>query len=154
MDELNIETKKAYAEILEVLKVLPKEYVDKVPPQIINLFEEEKMNGYAIMFDNSNLISKDSLRAETLELLAMLNYQYWCDDESLKNKFYEIYSLNDEIGVKEKLNIEGTVKQSQEECLQMVVVKDNFFTRLIEKIKLFFKKLTKSKDSIQFDWEV
>ena len=154
MEELNIETKKAYAEILEVLKVLPKEYVDKVPSQIIDLFEKEKMCGDDIMFDSSNLISKTSLRKETLELLAMLNYQYWCDDETLKNKFYEIYSLNDEIGLNDKLNIENIVQKSQEECLQLVVLKDNFFTRLIEKIKLLFKKLTKSKDLVQFDLEV
>ena len=36
---VNIQTQKAYSEILEVLKFIPKEYFSKIPNQILEVFE-------------------------------------------------------------------------------------------------------------------
>ena len=141
MNELSIETRKAYSEILEVLKNLPVQYKEKIPSQILEVFEKEKMYGYGILVDKDNLISKQTLRKETLEILAMLNYQYWCENESLKNKLYEIYSANEEED--NVLDVERLVRKSHESDVQLILKRESFFSRIINRINYLLQKLRK-----------
>lgn len=154
MEDISIETRKAYAEILEVLKNLPIQYKNEIPSQILEIFEKEKMYGYAILVDKNNLINKQTLRKETLEILAMLNYQYWCKNEDLKNKLYEIYNSNENIS-QNILDIEEIVSKSREQNVSLAIRKENIFTRIINKIKSFVQSLKKTEtfniDNIEED---
>ena len=91
---INIQTRKAYSEILEVLKYIPKEYLSKTPKQIIEVFKREKLENYTVKINKEKPIDKNSLQKETLAIIAMLNLQYWCNNEELKKKLYEQYNKN------------------------------------------------------------
>lgn len=150
---VNIQTQKAYTEILEVLKFIPKEYFSKIPKQILEVFEREKLENYTVNINKQKPIDKNSLQKETLAIIAMLNLQYWCPDEELKKKLYEQYSKNEQkyqqelskkydinnVFEKRKTVITPLANQNNStENLSLIKQKPSFFKTLINKIKNFF----------------
>lgn len=150
---VNIQTKKAYTEILEVLKFIPKEYFSKIPKQILEVFEREKLENYTVNINKQKPIDKNFLQKETLAIIAMLNLRYWCTDENLKKKLYEQYSKNEQkyqqelskkydinnVFEKRKTVITPLANQNNStENLSLIKQKPSFFKTLINKIKNFF----------------
>lgn len=157
---LDIQTRKAYTEILEVLKYIPKEYLSKTPKQILEVFEHEKLENYTVKINKQKPIDKNYLQKETLAIIAMLNLQYWCTNEELKKKLYEQYSKNEEkyqqelykkynihnIFEKRKTIINPTTTQNDNtENLSLIEQKTSFFKKLVNKIKNFFNNKKNKK---------
>ena len=90
------ERKKAYAEVDTVLQCLPNEYLDKIPKKITNFFKTHKLNDYKFDIDKNNPIDKNKLSEMALSILAMLNYQYWCPNETIKLELTKQYVSNNE----------------------------------------------------------
>lgn len=68
--------KKAYVEILEVLKYIRKEELDKIPKKELEFFEQNKDTAYEFKFDeNKNIIEQDLL-PETMKLFFDLYNKY------------------------------------------------------------------------------
>lgn len=150
---VDIQTRKAYSEILEVLKYIPKECILKIPKQILEVFEREKLENYTVKINREKPIDKNSLQKETLAIIAMLNLQYWCTNEELKKKSYEQYSKNEEkyqqelsqkydvnnIFEKRKTSNTSSITQNNNtKNLSLIEQKPSFFKTLITKIKNFF----------------
>lgn len=150
---LDIQTRKAYTEILEVLKYIPKEYLSKTPKQILEVFEREKLENYTVKINKQKPIDKNYLQKETLAIIAMLNLQYWCTNEELKKKLYEQYSNNEEkyqqelsqkyninnIFEKRKIVISNKVNQNNiSNELSLINYKKSIFRTIFDKIKNFF----------------
>ena len=76
----NSKLPKAYVEVLEFLKMIPKEEYDKVPNYIIKNMEEEKDNLYDFQMENVEDFSKQDLLEETVAILAVLFRDYWATD--------------------------------------------------------------------------
>lgn len=148
---ITMETRKAYYEVLILLKYLPLRYTKLLPRKIIKLFEIEKVENKEFMIDLNNPINKEFLSKETLEIIAMLNYEYWCKDETEKQKLYETYNLNEEKyqkALKEKYDIEKIFDQrkaskviyNNNENMNLIEYKETFFHKLISKIKQIIKR--------------
>lgn len=150
---VNIQTQKAYTEISEVLKFIPKKYTSKIPKQILEVFEREKLENYTVNINKQKPIDKNFLQKETLAIIAMLNLQYWCTDENLKKKLYEQYSKNEQkyqqelskkydinnVFEKRKTVITPLANQNNNtENLSLIEQKPSFFKTIINKIKNFF----------------
>lgn len=146
---INIETKKAYSEMLELFKFLPSEYIERTPKEILDVLKKERLENYIVHIDVENPIDRNVLQEETIQLLAMLNYNYWCTDEYLKNKLYEQYSKNEEQYQKElsqKYDINRVFEKRNKynntvdnQVTSLVEYKETFFEKLINKIKNFLK---------------
>lgn len=79
-----------------------------------------------------------------------MNYNYWCKDESEKEKILKLYADNEkkyqEI-LQQKFNQDEIFKKNKEENktkdavnqVQMIEYKESFIKRLINKIKSFFR---------------
>ena len=93
--QMTMNKKNSYVEILEILKYMDKIYVDKIPKELIKFFEENKANNYSFKFDSTVELDKQNLNDNTLALLAMLNLNYWCKDEKERKEMLKIYSEND-----------------------------------------------------------
>ena len=150
---VDIQTRKAYSEILEVLKYIPKEYLSKTPKQILEVFGREKLENYTVKINKQKPIDKNSLQKETLAIIAMLNLQYWCTNEELKKKLYDQYSKNEEkyqqelckkydvnnIFEKRKtMNSPPTTQNDNTKNLSLIEQKPSFFKTIINKIKNLF----------------
>lgn len=145
--------RKAYTEIDEVLKFFPQSYIDKIPKKILDTFKELKLENYKVNIDFNKPLEEQRLLRETVVLLAVLQYNFWCESsnekEELKKMFqenerkkkdiYDISSLNNRAKNIEKTEINPNI-QSSNTNLPAKVEKESLFSRIMSKIKSFFNK--------------
>ena len=87
--------RKAYSEVDEFLSLLNEEQINKVPKQLRELFKEEKDHNYRKGIDIDKPIKDQSLMEETLAIIALLNLEFWCEDENEKERLRKIYAKNE-----------------------------------------------------------
>lgn len=143
-------TMEAYAEVDTILNFMDKEYISEIPEKLRNMFREKKAKDYIKNIVPSKPLEEQELKDETLSILAVLNYNYWCKDENEKEKLLKLYADNEkkyqEI-LQQKFNQDEIFKKNKEENqtkdainqMQMIEYKEPFIKRLINKIKSFFR---------------
>ena len=154
---LSINTRQAYTEIDNFIELLDEYNRNKVPKKLREYFKKEKDNTYTKTINPNIPIKEQNLKEETLALIAMLNLQYWCEDEEEKRRLKKIYSDN-EIKYQQKLrevyNPEDVFKSKQkqeqieneissEEIQENVAMVEYKKETFIDKIKKFFIKIFK-----------
>lgn len=137
----------AYAEIDEILNLLEDDYREMVPKKVRDFFKEEKMKDYHPEIDIEKPLIEQNLKRETMVLLAILNLNYWCENEEEKQSFLDELDKNEEEKneLEEKYNPDNLFKKKQDESIQnnlqiIEYKKPNFIQRLLTKIKKFFKR--------------
>lgn len=137
----------AYAEIDEILNLLEDDYREKVPKKVRDFFKEEKMKDYHPEIDIEKPLIEQNLKRETMVLLAILNLNYWCENEKEKQRFLNELDKNEEEKkeLEEKYNPDNLFKKKQDEStennLQIVEYKKpNFIQILLTKIKKILKR--------------
>ena len=138
----------AVAELLDLLKNAEDELVDKVPTNLIDIWEKQVPVDYEskqVMFSEQD-IENIELAQKTKALIGMIYRNYWCNAEERK-LYDEVLRKNEEKRqeeLKEKYKEEDLYRPvHQEEATveeenEMIVYKDNILTRIINKIKEIF----------------
>lgn len=136
----------AYAEIDEILNLLEDDYRERVPKKVRDFFKEEKIKDYHPEIDIEKPLIEQNLKRETMVLLAILNLNYWCENEEEKQRFLNELDKNEEEKkeLEEKYNPDNLFKKKQDEStennLQIVEYKKpNFIQILLTKIKKILK---------------
>lgn len=141
----------AYAEIDEILNLLEDKYREKVPEKVRAFFKEEKMPDYTPSIDVNIPLIQQNLKRETIVLLAILNINYWCENEEEKQFFLNELAKNEEENKKleEKYNPDNLFKKLSKDKkyvekiteISLVEYKEkNFIHRLFDKIWDFFRR--------------
>lgn len=137
----------AYAEIDEILNLLEDNYRERVPKKVRDFFKEEKMKDYHPEIDIEKPLIEQNLKRETMVLLAILNLNYWCENEEEKQRFLNELDKNEEEKkeLEEKYNPDNLFKKKQDEStennLQIIEYKKpNFIQILLTKIKKILKR--------------
>ena len=143
---------KAYVEVLEILSQMEQKYVDMIPKKILDLFYEEKDKDYKANINPNISLTEQNLQRKTLVLLAMLNLNYWCKNETEKQAMLQMYADNDkkiEAEKRKKYNTDNLFKKKEEivednknhqENVQLIEYKkQNIIVKIINKIIKFFK---------------
>ena len=68
---------KAYKEVVEILKYVPKESVDKIPQTMIDTFNAKMDNTYNFSIDINKNFEDQELLEETKAILANIFRDYW-----------------------------------------------------------------------------
>ena len=147
---------KAYAEVDEILSFMEDVYIDKIPKKLRELFKNERLEDYKPNINPKIPLDEQKLQKKTYSILAMLNLNYWCEDEKEKQDLIAIYSENDrkkEEELREKYNpdklfkkketeqkIEEPKKNTAENTALVEYKEEKFFKKLIKKIMNFFKR--------------
>ena len=92
---VSIKTRQAYSEIDEFLGLLTEEQRNEIPKKLREFFKEEKDKEYVKNIDTSIPIKDQNLKEVTLAIIALLNLQYWCKDETEKKRLQTIYAQNE-----------------------------------------------------------
>ena len=134
---MNENNKNIYSEVFTILEYLDNEYVDKIPEEYMELFE----NYRNIEYNPSIEYLEENANDKTFLILAMLNYKFWATDEE-KEKLKSHYQEVDLLKEKEKaLKYNPDVFSNQEENKMPVVFEEKSrMQRIIDKIKKFFFK--------------
>lgn len=143
----------AYAEVYEILSFMEQKYVDMIPLKLLELFKEEKEKEYKPNINPTIPLDEQNLQKKTLSILAMLNLNYWCEDENEKKELIALYAENDkrkEEELREKYNPDNLFKKKEQivedneikqENRQLIEYKEqNIFKKILNKIMNFFKK--------------
>ncbi len=146
--EISLNTRKAYSEIDEFLSLLKEEQRNKIPQKLREFFNEEKDKQYTKGISVDKDIKNQNLMEETLAIIALLNLQYWCEDEAERQRLKDVYAKNEKLWQDAfqikfdsdeifKKNVVVT-KHQEETNTQMVEYKESVINRLIKKIKKLF----------------
>lgn len=146
---------KAYAEVDEILSFMEDVYIDKIPKKLRELFKNERLEDYKPNIDPKIPLDEQKLQKKTFSILAMLNLNYWCEDEKEKQDLIAIYAENDrkKEELREKYNLDNLFKKKEteqkieepqkntaENTVLVEYKEEKFFKKLIKKIMNFFKR--------------
>lgn len=141
---------KAYAEVNEILSLMDNKYIEKIPVKMRKMFENERQKDYNPEIKVNIPLDEQNLQRKTFAILAMLNLNYWCEDEEEKQKLIQIYAENDKIReeeLREKYNPDNIFKKKntneQTENNNVALIeyrKENFIKRILRMIINLLKK--------------
>lgn len=105
-------------------------YIMEIPKQLREMFKNKKSNDYTKKIVANIPLQEQNLNHHTLEILAVLNYNYWCKDEKKKKELLDLYCKNDlmeEQKLREKYNkskiVNDKIEEKKEEVSMMVIEK-------------------------------
>ena len=144
---------KAYAEVDKILSFMEVKYVEKIPKKMRKMFKNEKLQDYEPNIDKNIPLEEQQLERKTFAILAMLNLNYWCENQEEKQELLRAYSDNDkkhreeleekynsDIFLKNK-NKEQDVEKEKDKIVSVVEFKEkNFIKKLLDKIKMLFRR--------------
>lgn len=146
-------TMEAYAEVDSILGLMDSKYILEIPKQLRELFKSKKDINYNKKILANKPLQEQDLKKETLEILAVLNYNYWCKDEQKKKELAQLYYDNEikhEQELREKYNpdnifknkkIENTyIPENNQEVAMTVVEEKGLFSKIINFIRNIFKR--------------
>ena len=141
---------KAYAEVDMILSFMDSKYIEKIPNKMRELFKNEKKQDYFPDIKPHIPLDEQNLQRKTFAILAMLNLNYWCENEEEKQKLIKIYADNDikrEEELREKYNPDNIFKNKQKieqiETTSTALIEyqeENFLKRIIKKVMSLFKR--------------
>ena len=136
---------KAYTEILEILKYIPKEEYERIPKEKILFFEENCDKDYEFKFDINKSLDEQEFLRETNAIIVVLFRDYFATDTQ-KEELQRILLENErkyQEELREKYNPDDIFKKKQvdvkkeeikEENVQMVEYKEPILRRIVNKI--------------------
>ena len=149
---------KAYTEVLEILKYLPKYEYDKIPKEKIKFYENNKDNNYIYVFDTTKPINKQKISKEANAIIITLFRDFFAT-ENQKERLQKILLQNEEIyqnelrkkynpddlfknKIQKETQISKTIeiKKVEEQKVSLVQYKESLFSKFLNKIKSFFSR--------------
>lgn len=146
---MNENTKKVYSEVYQVLNVLGDEYIRRLPKSLYNMLEEKRDTTYNPKYTDEITLDMQNINKESLNILALLQLNYWCDSYEEKLELQNILEENEKIheeNLRKKYNSENLFKNKKnvytkeaiENNMAIVEYKENIFRKFINKIKNIF----------------
>ena len=147
----------AYSQIIEILQYISDSDYYKIPKKERDFYFEHSDPKYYFNYDPSKSLEENDVSDKTKKILAYLFKEYWAT-ESQKEKiesYNRVYYAKIEGEKKQKYsvdNIFGNVPKYQEqvqkadaeeikeESKELLVIKENIFTKVIKRIKEIFSK--------------
>lgn len=138
---------KAYVEVLEVLKYIPKEDLEKVPKDIIQTLENKKDMEYKYELNKNISFENQILMNETKAILANFFRDYWATPEQ-RNAIIEKERKEEweEEQNKIKIDYDAVFKRNtksvppKKETQIVVVEKKKWYEKFVDWIKNIFKR--------------
>ena len=92
----NINVENAMAEVLEYLKGIRKEDLEKISPKFMNFLKENASKDYKPEFDNTKPLNELELLDTSKAIISFICYKYWCKNENERVEFYKILQDNEQ----------------------------------------------------------
>ena len=114
IEPMTKERREAYVEVLEVLNNMDSKYIEKIPKKLIEFFINNRSKEYKFHLKENTPLEEQHLKEITINVLAMLNLNYWCESEEHKNNLLKKYYDNEikyQKKLKEKYNMDNLFKK-------------------------------------------
>lgn len=139
---------KAFKEVVEILKHVPEESVQKIPQDMRDMFEEEMDKNYKFEVKDNVEFEDLKLLDETKAILANIFRDYWAtpyqrerilakeqyDRQKVDEEKQKKYNSND-LFKRKNINDTKEIESSNNENLPVIVKEENFYHKLINFIR-------------------
>lgn len=152
----NIRYANAMTEVLEYLKGIRQEDIDKIPKKLILFFKENASTNYICNIDYNRPLKEQQLLDETRGLISMLCLNYWCETEEQKKIYINRLSKNEakyQEELREKYNpneiflnrntksiSKESIQENTEELSLVEIKQKTIIEKIIDKIKKIFRR--------------
>lgn len=143
---------KAYTEVLEILKFIPQQDVEKIPKDIREMMEKKKDDTYHFTVQGTDDFSKLKILDETEAIFVNFFRDYWATpeqrDKIIAKQIYDKKDIEEEKNKKynsKDIFKSDTESNSQERSEQAIKdnlpleYKETFFVKIINFMKKLFK---------------
>ena len=142
---------KAISEVNVILKQLNQTSLNKIPKKLLDEFEKNATVN--VDYINSNIpLEELELQEETKEIIAVISYTYFCNEEERKQ--WNIELVENERKYQEKLrkkynpdnifeNVDvknEVIERKSDKETSLMEYQESFFNKIWNKIKYFFSK--------------
>ena len=158
MEKVTTNYARVFSEVYEITKYLPEEFVEKIPQKLIVTIANNRDTSYVFDYDLSKDINDQDIYEETKDFISALYLTYYCAPKE-KEKILNIMkenSIKEERELREKYNPDNVFQSNtpdetkqvdtlddgvdyklnlEEESTALVVKKEPFIVRIINKIK-------------------
>lgn len=147
---------KAYTEVLEILKHLPEDELNKIPKTELQFYEDNCDKNYKYEYDQSLAVEKQTISRDASTVMVAIYMNYFANErqKSIIEEVLKQNTIKEEKEKEEKYNIdkifEKNNKNSSEEQstkiendrlpVEVDNKRENFIKRIINKIKSIFQK--------------
>ena len=139
--------KNAYAEVYTILQELNEKEYNKIPPEVIKTIEANRNEEYEYELDDELELKDQPMLSETKAILFNLFRDYLATPEQ-KAKIIRMQNearQKNELKKQQRYNTDVFANKPKEnqsssnnETMQIVEYKENFFKKILNKIKSFF----------------
>lgn len=143
---------KAYKEVIEILKYVPQESVNKIPKTMLETFEKKMDKDYVFNVDINKTFEEQNLLEETKDIFAVIFRDYWAtpyqrerikakekyDRQKIEEEKANKYNPDDIFNKKIKeQNKENAKQQNEEQTVNNLPVeyKEKFYLKVIKILK-------------------
>lgn len=131
--------RRALSEVYEVIIMLEDKELKKIPTRLIEAIKLNKDNDYEVDFQN---IEEGNMLSDTIKILSTL-YTYYLASEEEKNVIFKLINNKKkqyQINYPNFKNKHIETKEENKEQSMVIVKKENFIRKILNKIKMFFYK--------------
>lgn len=150
---VNVRLSEAITEILEILKNVDNDLIEKLPQKFKDFLQENKSETYNPEFDCMKDLKDLKLKEETKNLLGIMYMNYWSEPEERKEyvKLLNENQIKYNLEIEQKYNPDNLLKKkmsnksvSVEEKItkdvQLIKYNESLFRKIWNKILSIFKK--------------
>lgn len=153
------QSSKAYKEVYEILKHIPKRELEKVPESLKKFFERNMDKDYEYKLNNIKDLKSQEMQKETKVILSILYRDYWAtpeekeeiikrDARQIKDREEQLRKMYDMDNIFAKRAKEEEIQRelaNKKQGTDIVKYEENFFKRVLSKVRgkvmnLFNKK--------------
>lgn len=133
---------KAYTEVLEILKHIPKEEYDRIPKTEIHFYENNCDKNYKYIYDESLDVKDQNISREANAVIISIYMNYFANEKqkSIINEILKQNTIKSEKEKSEKYNPNNIFTEHSSENLPIEInnSKENFIRKILNKIKSLF----------------
>lgn len=143
---MNNNYSKAYVEVLEILKYIPKEDLEKIPQDILQTLKKSANKNYIFKINKELPFEKQVLMEETQAILANFFRDYWATD--FQREQIKLKEKQDEQELEKnkiKINYDEVFNRNTTSKTKIAVIEEKkWYERFLEYIKNIFKRKKKN----------
>lgn len=146
---VQIEYANAYSEVLELLKYVSRSDYDKIPQNMIELFNQNCNPEYVFEYDMKQSLEEQGVSELARTIIAILFRDYWATEVQKEKiiSYQKSQRIKDEEEKSQKYKYEDLFisdKKIEQDVTNneanLIIYKENIFQKIIHKIRKFFKK--------------
>ena len=89
-------TKEIYSEVYEILTLMGDTFISKLPNKLFELIKKQRLDSYNPKYNLQLPLEEQNIKEETIDIIALLYLNYWCESEEEKKELKKVFQENEE----------------------------------------------------------